>query len=592
MTRNTLRAFAVSVVAALVVISLTQPALAKGKKHKGGSTPATPPASSGGGDMNFAPEEVHQEDAPAEKKPHNGNGTASKPMTFAPESVAKAGPPGPASKVLDRALKLYDAQDYPNASIELNKVVEGQSGDDEANRQRAEFFMGKTLFNMKYYSASLSYFDRIVQKGPAHRYYQKTLQWLASLSRFLPESAGVLEKIGKYTKSDLDQPALEPVRDELYYLLGRFHYAKGNFKEAIDLFNSVPEKSEFYPKAKFLEGLTNVREYHGKIAADNFKAILRKVKQYEDPDKIPKALKEAEELANLSLGRVFYSTKQYQQSIKYFEKLPGPDSREGASPDWADSLFEASWAYFMLDGDSKALGNIHSIVSPFFETEFYPEAYILKAVIYFNRCNYDRSYEAINEFNALYPDLRKEVEAILAKNPDNAQFYDYILKIRSGEAGLSERAEHAASGALNDRTLQKNIDWVNELDRELKAIDKADPAWKSTAVAGNILQDLTLQKSLAANDAGQLARNRLQRLAAEIQDLTKQAIKIEYETLNAQKGALTAGVAQDQATINPNSKNYNTIVIDDEHQQWPFKGEYWQDELGYYRFKVANKCGR
>ena len=158
------------------------------------------------------------------------------------------------------------------------------------------------------------------------------------------------------------------------------------------------------------------------------------------------------------------------------------------------------------DVNSKALGNIHSLTSPYFETEFYPEAYILKAVIYFKRCNYDRSQEAINEFNAIYPDLRKEVDGILAKYPDNAQFYDYILKIKSGEAGLSERAQNAAAGASQDRSLLKNIEWVNELDRELKAIDKADPAWKSTAVAGNILQDLTLQKSLAANDAGQLAR--------------------------------------------------------------------------------------
>jgi tetratricopeptide (TPR) repeat protein len=591
MTRNTLRGLGLFAATALVMSITAGSAMAKPKKHKGGGESAPPPAADSGtapsgGGMTFEPEDVKRDTASSGKK--RG------PMSFTPEAVKPTGPAGPPSKVLERALKLYDAEDYSNASIELNKVIEGQSGDDEANKQRAEFFMGKTLFNMKYYSASLSYFDKIVQKGPNHRYYQKTLQWLASLSRFLPESAGVLEKIGKYTKSDLDQPALEPVRDELYYLLGRYHYAKGNFKDAIDLFSSVPEKSEFYPKAKFLEGLTHVREYHGKIAADSFKAILRKVKQYDDPDKVPKALKEAEELANLSLGRVFYSTKQYKQAIKYFEKLPGADAPHGdTAPDWGASLFEASWAYFMEDGDSKALGNIHSITSPYFETEFYPEAYILKAVIYFNRCNYDRSQEAINEFNAIYPDLRKEVDGILAKYPDNAQFYDYILKIKSGEAGLSERAQNAAAGALQDRSLTKNIEWVNELDRELKAIDRADASWKTTAVAGNILQDLTLQKSLAANDAGQLARNRLQRLASEIQDLMKQSIKIEIEALNGLKGALTAGIAGEQsASINPNAKNYNTIVIDDEHQQWPFKGEYWKDELGYYRFKVANKCGR
>ena len=180
----------------------------------------------------------------------------------------------------------------------------------------------------------------------------------------------------------------------------------------------------------------------------------------------------------------------------------------------------------------------------------------------------------------------------LAKYPDNAQFYDYILKIKSGEAGLSERAQNAAAGALQDRSLLKNIEWVNELDRELKAIDKADPAWKSTAVAGNILQDLTLQKSLAANEAGNLARQRLTRLGREVTELIKQAIKVEYETLQAQKGALTAGLQAEQGGNNPNAKNYNHIQIDDEHQQWPFKGEYWKDELGYYRFKVQNKCGR
>ena len=389
-----------SILTLAAVIAVT-PDLAHAKKKKKGDAP--PPAADSGGGLTFEPETVERKDADAPAAtPTSSRKQRPKPMTFSPDSQAKA---GPASKTLERSLKLYDAEDYTMASIELNKVIEGQSGDDDANKQRAEFFMGKALFNMKYYSASLSYFDRIVQTGASHRYYQKTLQWLASLSRFLPESAGVLEKIGKYSKQDLEQPVLEPVRDELYYLLGRYHYSKGNFGDAIELFSAVPEKSEFYPKAQFFAGMTHVRENKGKEAAESFKAILRKVKTFEDPDKMPPVLKEYEQLANLSLGRVFYATHQYDLSIKYFEKIPGPDARGGASPDWLPSLFEASWAYFQKDGDSKALGNIHSINSPFFETEFYPESYILKAVIYFQRCNYDRSAEAIAEFNAIYPDL-------------------------------------------------------------------------------------------------------------------------------------------------------------------------------------------
>jgi tetratricopeptide (TPR) repeat protein len=311
--------------AALAALFLSAPASAKKKPEPG--APA----------MTFdTTEATPQGGKKAATKDATGAAPGSKDggLAFAPEA-----PSAPASKVLERALKLYDQEDYYSATIELNKVVEGQTADDEANKQRAEFFMGKGLFKLKFFSASLSYFDRIVQKGSGHRYYRKTLEWLASLSQYLPESAGVLEKIGKYTKSDLDQPALEPVRDELYYLLGRYHYQQRNFKEAVELFAAVPEKSEFYPKAKFFEGITKVRENKGKEASDAFKSILRKVKQYEDPDKVPKILKEFEELANLSLGRVFYTTHQYDLSIKYFEKIPGPDARGGASPDWLPSLF-------------------------------------------------------------------------------------------------------------------------------------------------------------------------------------------------------------------------------------------------------------
>lgn len=484
----------------------------------------------------------------------------------------------PPSKTLERALKLYDTEDYYMASIELNKVVEGQSGDDEGNKQRAEFFMGKTLFNLKYYSASLSYFNKIVDRGQSHRYYQKTLQWLASLSRYLPESAGVLEKIGKYNRQDLEQPALEPVRNELYYLLARYHYTKSNFKEALELFALVPETNEFFARSKYLEGIIHVRENHGKQAAEAFRQILRKAKGGDS------TTAEFEDMANLALARVFYATRQFPQAIRFYDKM------SSESPDWLPSLFESSWAHFQIDADDKALGNIHTLNAPFFENEFFPESIILRAVIFFQRCDYQRAMETLVEFNQTYPALREEVLALTRKYPDNAELYKIILKIRSGEAGLSDRVQRAAEGALQDRTLAKTLDYVTELDRELSAVDRADPSWKSTAVAGTVLQDLTLQRSIAENEAGGLARKRLERLAGEIQELVKQAIKIEYETLQGQKGVLEANIKGEQASISGTSKKAVNIGSDDEHVYWRFNGEYWKDELGYYRFRLVNRC--
>ena len=33
-------------------------------------------------------------------------------------------------------------------------------------------------------------------------------------------------------------------------------------------------------------------------------------------------------------------------------------------------------------------------------------------------------------------------------------------------------------------------------------------------------------------------------------------------------------------------------ATDDEHVYWPFTGEYWRDELGYYLYTIKSECGR
>jgi tetratricopeptide (TPR) repeat protein len=491
-----------------------------------------------------------------------------------------------ASKVLERAFKLYDGEDFYSASIELNKVVEGESGDTEPNKQKAEFWMGKALYNMKFYSASLSYFDRIVQKGPSHAYYNATLKWLASLSRQLPDSTGILEKIGKYNRSELDQPALEKVRDELYFLLGKYYYQKGDFKQAVELFGTVPSSSEFYVQAKLFEGATHVREYQAKPAVEAFKEVLRA--SVDNPD--PK-IRPFEDLANLSLARTFYSTGQFEQAAKFFDRV----SQD--SYDWANSLFESSWANFMLKqkGYSKALGNIHTIQAPFFENYIKPESVAeglsVKATIYFYNCLYDRAAEAIDEFNAIYPQVFAELKKLVMTETDNAQLYETAVKIRKGTSGLPEQVERAARGVLGDMSLVKRFQYVEELDRELKQHDKAEPAWKSTNIAQTVFADLTLQRSLAVNEAGDLARRRIIRLTDELAQLIKRVIKIEYEILQGQRGALEAEiVAEQQILQGPNAKRAEEIRVDDEHHMWPFTGEYWRDELGYYRVRIGNKC--
>ena len=511
-------------------------------------------------------------------------------MTFEPEAAdkkVKVDPPPPDNKppsdTLKRAMDLYEKKSYNSASIELGKVLNKETGDSEANRQRAEFFMGKTLYQMGYYAASLAYFDRIVAKRSGHRYFGATLKWLAALSRVLPETSGILEKIGTYDPKDLEQPIMDEVRDELYYLLGRHYYRQGNFEQAITLFGAVKVESPFYVKAKFFEGVTYVRQYKGAPAVDAFKQILV-IGQERPSYYTAEDIDTYTELADLQLARVFYSTQQYDTSIKYFEKLPQE------SPDWLESLFEASWAYFMKTNNSKALGNIHTLNAPYFENEFFPgmaESVLLKAVVYYKYCQYDNALESVAEYNQNYAPLREDLEQILAKYDDNAEFYEYIVKIKNGRAGLSERTQRVAASSLADRQLAKTFAWVDELDKELKMRAEADASWVNTRVAGEVEAELTVQKSLAQADAGKLARERIKRLADELRELSRDGRKIRIETLNNKAGQIDARARGEQIS---GDHRQEPIVVDDEHFLWKFNGEYWKDELGYYRFKIRSRC--
>jgi tetratricopeptide (TPR) repeat protein len=493
---------------------------------------------------------------------------------------------GGGSDSIERGDKFYNRNDYFMASIEYNKAIEEPG--DELSKQTAEFKMGKALYKIHFYSAAISYFDRIVQKGASHPHYNETLQWLAALTRDVPDSAGVLEKIGKYDRSELENPQLASVRDELYFLLGKYNYTKNKFKEAIELFNTVNPKSPFYVQAKLFEGATYVREYNAKPAVDSFKEVLRVAEESSDPK-----IRPFQDLANLSLARVFYSTGQFVLATKYFDRV-SPESY-----DWPNSLFESSWANFMLkqSGYSKALGNIHTLRAPFFEYFIKPEsaaeALTVKATIYFYNCLFDRATDAIDEFLETVPKMKEGLDKVLKNNPDNAQFFDIAVKIRMGRSGLAPIVERAARAVLTDRSLAKRFEYVRELDKELSQYDKADVAWKSTAVASNIFSDIGVNRALMVNEAGEMARKRIERLVGEFAALNTRVNKIRYEILEGEKRQAEEDVRSESAKDRSHKAQLlSKINVDDEHQFWPFTGEYWRDELGYYRYKLVNKCGR
>ncbi len=482
-----------------------------------------------------------------------------------------------ASAELDEALQAYKKRDFLRASLILYRVVTRSEVAVSPVEQKAEYTLGKTMYRLGLYQASLNFFDRIVQAGPQHRYFKATCKWLYYLSRKLSGDPGLLDKIAKY------QPEMCPAefRTELNFLLGQYHYKKGAVDTAIKMFSQVTPDSRYFPKAKYLQGIAYVRQDQPKPAVEAFKDLLRVTAETSNPTE---DLKYFNQLAILGMARVFYSTGQFRQAVKYYDQV------RLDSVLWLDALFESSWAWFRLQNHEKALGNLHTLNSPFFQDEYFPEAPILEAVTFFSNCNYERTRQRISEFRLTYEPLRDEIKGYLDSYADPTEFYNFLAKLAASGTAMSPRVQQILNAAYQDRELKRIASYVRELDREVDLIRRSKSSWSKSQLATLVIQEIEVIKSIAVHEAGRLAKQRLQRVVNELNELISQSLKIEFEVASAEKG-LASGLQGEE--FQNKAKNAGPqYATDDEHIYWPFTGEYWRDELGYYLYTIKSECSR
>lgn len=521
------------------------------------------------------------------------------------EGEGAASPPVVAGDMTDEmaaAKRAFDQKRWPESAQGMFRVVAGETGDDPGNRQLAEYYLAASLYNLKFFQASYAIFS-VIAENPNHLRFGETLLWLAKLATDLPEPADIIARVGKYGDEHLarfDNKEQRELYWQLNYMLGRYKYRQADYEEAIRLFQKVDRQSAWYVKSQFFTGISYVRVKKSVPAVKAFqrieKAIAEGVKGVEDEDRML-------DLAKLSMARTFYSASirldpetnaptidetKLSAAVKYWNEV------DEGSEYWLDAHFEEAWAYFMAGQYTRALGNIHTLGAPYFPKAFYPEADILKAVVYFTNCDYDRATIVVARFQQKTQPVKDELEKVLQKYQGESQdedFYKFLVQVREGKANLNEKVEPIVQSALSDRQLLRNIEYVRLLEEEHKRYKKSPPTFQSSAIGDQVEQSLGLARTLAMKKAGKLARARYQRYVDEMGEHIRNGDKILIDIVAAKRNLLDQAITEGQVS-EAESKIFGVVNPDDEHFIWPFDGEYWRDELGFYRQEVQSACGR
>jgi tetratricopeptide (TPR) repeat protein len=512
---------------------------------------------------------------------------------------------GDAGKRVAAANLTFGHGDYESAALAYHAILRDPSLGEV--HDEARYQLAKSLVKLGLYHSAITQLDELLARGPhGSKYFYNSLEWLFQLGGKVNESV-VVSQVARYASNAL--PTSD--QDRFAYLLARYQYERGRAldeagrsgeaKKSYDevrrltaqIRKSTPKATakdedaeavddgNLAARARFLDGEVLYATGSSQAAVEAFKDVIRQTNPRRSHDLDARI----RELAFLQLARIHYEYKQNRYAIFYYDKMPwGGES-------WLEGLWEASYAHYRIGDYEKALGNLLTLQSPYFREEWFPESWILKAIIYYENCRYPEARAILDEFRANYEGAFNQLEQMTSKQTPPATFYEVL--------GDAEKKRGAAADpmmrrifklALTDQNVKRLSETIDEVEREMDVgLAKRGDAFRSSALAKDLRERLEGERKRLFDEAGGRSRAKLEYERDALRELLQQGLRIKIEVSHKEREALESTLTQGGPVDVIRDYRYS-VAVSDEHLYWPYDGEFWRDELGTYTYTLTKGC--
>jgi tetratricopeptide (TPR) repeat protein len=313
------------------------------------------------------------------------------------------------------------------------------------------------------------------------------MEWLFHVGRGLANEQPLLSRVARHAGKGIP-PTYE---DRVSYLLAKYEFERGRalldagraadakaaFGEARRLAAKVrPEPTrtteapatkeaaatkdgppaaggrDVFARARFVDGLVLYAQADYEGATEAFKDVVRLT----NPRRVEGADQELREVAFLQLARIHYQHRQNRYAIFYYGKMPWGGER------WLEGLWEASYAHYRIGDYEKTLGNLLTLQSPYFGDEYFPESYVLKAIVYYENCRYPEARQVLEQFSRIYDPVYEE----LVRNTAGRRTPDGDWELVRDAGRRPGAARKIAKVALSDQDVRRLAESIAEMERE------------------------------------------------------------------------------------------------------------------------------
>ena len=517
-----------------------------------------------------------------------------KPRTStAPQAAPSAEPrksSGKKDPYMARVRSLAAAGNYQDASKLLFQM--SRSSQYSKDTVQIRYLLGLMFFEMKLnQSAAFVFYDVVRQEGSKDRKSRFLRQGLEKLAL----SADLLDSdvLLRYAIKQVDEEEFPATnRDMLYFRAGELKMQERQYMEAARQFQRVRSNSLFFNRARYNLGLALSE------AGEADKSQLEKAQAaFEDLVSRTQGAGPTDRFrvsALLGRARVLYQRQQFSSAIEAYREIPRDTEQ------WHEGLFESTWA-MLRDGRFRSmLSNFHSLHSPYYEDFFQPESLLLRAIVYLYICRYDEMEKVLELFERVYKPVANDVKNIIATVDDPLIYYRELAKVRDNfDAIRSNRVGRrgfalpfqVAREVLKEGDVRRTFNYLDQLEGEKKRIEGMPTAWKSASVG--LYARKIVEKRIEATHilAGKQIRRHMILIQNELRDLLEQDGFLRFEMINGKREALKKeiqGKGLERTKIDEDANR--DFYIQNGYEYWPFKGEYWLDEIGNYHYVGVKAC--
>lgn len=480
-------------------------------------------------------------------------------------------------KDLTEALALAKAGRYVEASQKLFQLSYSPRFRDR--RMQIKYILGMTLHQMKLNQVAAFQFIGVVKEGN-NKYIKQSLEKLSLAADSLGDDTLLNYAISRV---DVDEfPRAH--RDMLHYRIGEFQERNKQYDQAARSFGRVAVNSPLYGSAKYHEGLALAESGQLDRSLAAFEGLVESRARAEVNDKSRVA-------GMMGKARILYQKKDWDQAIEAYRQIPRD------SEFWHDTLFESSWAMLRSGRFRSALSNFHSLHSAFYEETYLPESLLLRAIVYLYICKYDEMDKVLDLFARIYKPVYKNVDKTLASVNDDNRYFNMMNEMMR----LAKKPDASDAGGplpylvaqkiSREADFQAAFQYIRKLLEEKKRIEGLPAAWRNGPIGQYSKKVLNTRLTKAKSKAGKIVRQHMFALKEDLIDLLEQEGFIRYEMINGRKESLKKRIAGKELPAQEiDSDNQRDFYIQNGFEYWPYRGEYWLDELGNYHYVGKQSC--